>query len=108
MTLETRNIMIPPDGAHVELVLVVETDGAHGAPRRARADAAARHYVGITQEGLAVGRERGGVVGEAARHVVALVQLVDVVGAVARGVGAVADQDAADLSLLDGAGEGQC
>ena len=65
--------MIPPDRRHVELVLVVETDGPHRAPRRRGTDAAAGHDVRVTQEGFTVWRKGGGVVGEGGGHVVAFV-----------------------------------
>lgn len=100
MALEAADVVIPPDGAEVIFVLVVEAHGAKSAARRARADAAARHDVRVAQEGLAVGREGGRVVPEAGRHVVARVQLVDLVRAVARRVGAVADEDLDGVSTL--------
>jgi len=93
MTLETGDVVVPADGAQVVLVLVVEAHGAKSAARWARADAAARHDVRIAKEGLAVGRKGGRVIGVPDRHVVALVQLVDLVGAGACGIGAGADED---------------
>ena len=40
-----RDVLVPPHGRQVELVLVVPRHGAHGAPRRRPADAAAFHSV---------------------------------------------------------------
>lgn len=76
----------------------------HGAGRAAlgrRADAAARLDVRVAVELLAVGRERGRVLHVRARHVVAPVQVVDPVRAVARGVCTGADEDTTNMSLLD-------
>lgn len=85
--------MIPADGAEIVLVDVVEAHGAKSASGRRSADAAARHDVRIAQEGLSVRRECCCVLHELARHVVALVQLVDLVCAVAGRFGAGADED---------------
>ena len=57
------------------------------------ADAAAGLDVRVAEELLAVGREGRCVLVVRARQVVALVQVVDLVCAVARGVRAVADED---------------
>lgn len=56
-------------------------------------------HFGIAVKGLAVGREGGGVVAQLRRQVVADLELVDAVLAVAGGVGALADEDLEFLSV---------
>ncbi len=92
MAVERRDVLVPADGGQVVLGRVGEVDGAEGAALGRRADAAARHDVRVAEEVVAVRRESRRVLGEAGRQVVAGVQRVDVVGARARGVGAVADE----------------
>lgn len=74
-------------------MLVVEGDGAKGAPRGAGAEAPAVVGPGVAGEVLAVGGEGGHVAAEGGVELVALVHLVDLVGALARRVGAGADED---------------
>jgi hypothetical protein len=91
MTLKASNQMIPPDSAEVILIDIVETDSPERTPGRGHADASTRRRVRVADEGLAVGCERVGLLGVLRRHVVAGVQGVDLVCAVARRVGAGAD-----------------
>lgn len=86
--------MVPaPQRRQVEPLGRVVRHGPGGAPLRGRADAAAGLDVRVAVELLAVGRERGRVPPVGLGHVVALVEAVDVVRAVARGVCAAADED---------------
>lgn len=95
LAVERRDETVPAaaQGRQVELVGRVVRDGTRRAARWRPADAAARDEVREAVEVLTVGRERSRVAGELAGQVVAGVELVDLVGTVAGGLGAVADED---------------
>lgn len=94
MALKTRNVLVPTARRRqVELGRGVVRDGAVGAALGRPADAATRLDVRVTVKLLAVGRKGGRVVVVRGRQVGARVHVVDVVGAVARGVGTGADKD---------------
>lgn len=60
--VKAGNQRIPLNGTQVELVLVVEVDGAESTSRRAGADGAAVTDTGETFKVFTVGRKRAGVV----------------------------------------------
>lgn len=94
VALKRRDVVVPAaQGRQVEPAGRVVRHGAGGAALGRRADAAARLDVRVAVELLAVGRERGRVLHVRPRHVVAPVQVVDPVRAVARRVCAGADED---------------
>lgn len=99
MTLKTGDVFVPPSRSRqIVLGRGVVRDGAVGAPFRRPADAAAGFDVGIAVELLAIGRERCCVLVVRGCEVGACVHGVDIVGAVACGVGAGADED---LFIMD-------
>ena len=93
MAGDAREVVVPAGNAHVELVLVREVDGAHGASCRRRAEAAAGHDVRVAEELLAVRRKRRRVLVEGCSHVDARLQRVDDMLACACGVGSSAQED---------------
>lgn len=94
MALERRDVAVPAaQGGQVEPVGGVVRDGAGGAALGRRADAAAGLHVRVAVELVAVGRERRRVPVVRPREVVAGVEPVDLVRAVAGRARAVADED---------------
>lgn len=102
VTVETRNVLVPADGAQVPLVLVVEIDCAERAPRGARADDAAVDEAGVAFKVLAVDGERACVLVEGLFELLALVEGVDLVFACACCVDAGAEEDTTNFALLNG------
>ncbi len=80
-------------------MLVVEVDAAKRAPRRARAEAATVVGAREADKVLAVGRKGRGVDAERRLELMALFELVHLVAADARGVGACAEEDLALVSV---------
>lgn len=93
LTVETRNILVPADGAQVPLVLVVEVDCAECAPRGALADDATVDEPGVAFKVLAVDGEGVCVLVEGLLELLTLIEGVDLVFACACCVDAGAEED---------------
>lgn len=93
LTVETRNILVPADGAQVPLVLVVEVDCAERAPRGALADDATVDEPGVAFKVLAVDGEGVCVLVEGLLELLTLIEGVDLVFACACCVDAGAEED---------------